>query len=83
MVRALSLRISPDFLIRPSIIVGVTVIGNLNPLSKIILKDKLGRVVKITHANNIISHKIDISSLANGVYFLSTDNKAIKKIVKQ
>ena len=61
----------------------ITVIGNLNPLSKIILKDKLGRVVKITHANNVISHKIDISSLANGVYFLSANNKAIKKIVKQ
>lgn len=62
----------------------ITVLGNLKPLSKIILTDNLGRVVNITHINNnSISHKIDISNLSNGIYFISANNKAIKKIVKQ
>ena len=63
----------------------IMITGNLKHVCKLILTDNIGKVVNITEINkNNLSHKIDISNLSKGIYFISTDNnRAIKKIVKQ
>jgi len=63
----------------------ITVIGNLATSSKIILTDNIGKIVSITNVeNNRNTHKIDISNLSKGIYFISLDNhNIIKKVVKQ
>ena len=47
--------------------------------------DNIGRIVSITEIDrNKTTHKINISNLSKGIYFISVDNnKIIKKIVKQ
>jgi hypothetical protein len=63
----------------------IAVIGNLINSSELILTDNIGRIVSITKIEkNKTAHKINISNLSKGIYFISVDNnKIIKKIVKQ
>jgi hypothetical protein len=63
----------------------ILVSGDLGNSSEITLTDNIGRIVSITKIDkNNTSHKIDISRLSKGIYFISIDdNKTIKKIVKQ
>ena len=63
----------------------IAVIGNLTNSSELILTDNIGRIVSITEIDrNKTTHKINISNLSKGIYFISVDNnKIIKKIVKQ
>jgi hypothetical protein len=63
----------------------ILVSGDLSNSSEIILTDNIGRIISITNIDkNNTAHKIDISRLSKGIYFISIDdNKTIKKIVKQ
>jgi hypothetical protein len=63
----------------------IAVIGNLTNSSELILTDNIGRIVSITKIEkNKTAHKINISNLSKGIYFISVDNnKIIKKVVKQ
>jgi hypothetical protein len=63
----------------------ILVSGDLANSSEIILTDNIGRIISITNIDkNNTAHKIDISRLSKGIYFISIDdNKTIKKIVKQ
>ena len=63
----------------------ITVIGELTNSSELILTDNIGRIVSITPIEkNKTLHKIDISNLSKGIYFISVDdNIIIKKVVKQ
>ncbi|MBT6650286.1 MAG: T9SS type A sorting domain-containing protein, partial [Flavobacteriales bacterium] len=59
--------------------------GNLTNSSELILTDNIGRIVSITEIDrNKTTHKINVSNLSKGIYFITVDNnKIIKKIVKQ
>ena len=62
----------------------LTLFGNLQHSSKLILRDNLGRIIKTMNLKkNVSTHKIDISHLSKGIYFLSIDNVSSKKIIKQ
>lgn len=62
----------------------LTLFGNFPNPPNLILRDNLGRIIKtMSLKQNVSIHKIDISHLSKGIYFLSIDNVSSKKIIKQ
>ena len=63
----------------------IIISGDLSAFSEFIIVDNLGKIVLAEQINkNAISQKINIKSLAKGIYFVEIDDgKIIRKIVKQ